>query len=83
MLAPADEIAETMMEAILGDLAPKAGAPVLLFVNGFGGTPLMELYLMYDAREADLRSPQGIDDRPLAGGQLHDLAGHGRLLASR
>jgi dihydroxyacetone kinase-like protein len=48
-VAPADEIAETVMEAILGDLAPKAGTPVLLFVNGFGGTPLMELYLMYDA----------------------------------
>jgi len=48
-VAPADEIAHTMMEAILGDLKPKASAPVLLFVNGFGGTPLMELYLMYDA----------------------------------
>jgi len=48
-LAPADEIARTMMEAITSDLAPKAGAPLLLLVNGFGGTPLMELYLMYDA----------------------------------
>jgi dihydroxyacetone kinase-like protein len=48
-LAPADDIARTMMDAIAGDLAPKAGAPLLLLVNGFGGTPLMELYLMYDA----------------------------------
>jgi phosphoenolpyruvate---glycerone phosphotransferase subunit DhaK len=48
-LAPADEIARTMMEAITSDLAPKAGTPLLLLVNGFGGTPLMELYLMYDA----------------------------------
>ena len=48
-VAPADEIAASMMEAILGDLQPKAGAPVLLFLNGFGATPLMELYLMYDA----------------------------------
>ncbi len=48
-LAPADEIAASMMEAILGDLQPKTGAPALLFVNGFGATPLMELYLMYDA----------------------------------
>jgi phosphoenolpyruvate---glycerone phosphotransferase subunit DhaK len=48
-LAPADEIARTMMEAITSDLAPKAGAPLLLLVNGFGGTPLMELYLVYDA----------------------------------
>ena len=48
-LAPADEIAHTMMEAITGDLAPRPDAPLLLLVNGFGGTPLMELYLMYDA----------------------------------
>jgi phosphoenolpyruvate---glycerone phosphotransferase subunit DhaK len=48
-LAPADEIARSMMDAIVGDLAPKTGAPLLLLVNGFGGTPLMELYLMYDA----------------------------------
>jgi phosphoenolpyruvate---glycerone phosphotransferase subunit DhaK len=48
-LAPADEIARTMMDAIVGDLTPKTGAPLLLLVNGFGGTPLMELYLMYDA----------------------------------
>ena len=47
-LAPADEIAHTMMEAITGELAPKAGDQFLLLVNGFGGTPLMELYLMYD-----------------------------------
>ncbi len=48
-LASADEIARTMMDAIVGDLAPKTGAPLLLLVNGFGGTPLMELYVMYDA----------------------------------
>jgi dihydroxyacetone kinase-like protein len=48
-LAPADAIAETMLGAIHADLGPKRGAKVLLLVNGFGGTPLMELYLMYDA----------------------------------
>ena len=48
-LVPADEVVRGMMDAIVSDLAPKAGAPLLLLVNGFGGTPLMELYLMYDA----------------------------------
>ena len=38
-----------MMTAIAGDLAAKPGSEVLLLVNGFGGTPAMELYLMYDA----------------------------------
>ncbi len=48
-LAGADEIANKMLGAITTDLAPPSGGKVLLFVNGFGGTPLMELYLMYDA----------------------------------
>ena len=45
-LAPADAIAQEIVSAILGDLSPKAGTNVLLLVNGFGGTPAMELYLM-------------------------------------
>ena len=36
-----------MVEAVLGDLAPAAGARVLPFVNGMGGTPQLELYLLY------------------------------------
>ena len=57
-LTKADSIAEEMVGAIVGDLSPRAGQPVLLFVNGFGGTPAMELYLMYDAarRELDKRN---------------------------
>jgi dihydroxyacetone kinase-like protein len=45
-LAGADDIAAELLGAILADLSPKRGDPVLLLVNGFGGTPLMELYLM-------------------------------------
>jgi phosphoenolpyruvate---glycerone phosphotransferase subunit DhaK len=48
-LASADAIAEDMLGAIFGDLAPPAGSECLLLVNGFGGTPLMELYLMVNA----------------------------------
>jgi dihydroxyacetone kinase-like protein len=48
-LASAQGIADEMIEAIVSDLTPKAGAPVLLFVNGFGATPLLELYLMVEA----------------------------------
>jgi len=44
---PAQELVNELMEAILGDLQPKPGAQVLLHVNGFGGTPLIELYLLY------------------------------------
>jgi dihydroxyacetone kinase-like protein len=46
-LKSADDIAEEMVAAIAGDLGVRGDA--LLFVNGFGGTPAMELYLMYNA----------------------------------
>jgi Dihydroxyacetone kinase len=48
-LAPADAIAEELVGAILKDLAPKPGSEVLLLVNGFGATPLIELYLMVNS----------------------------------
>ncbi|HEX3209287.1 MAG TPA: dihydroxyacetone kinase subunit DhaK [Geminicoccaceae bacterium] len=48
-LANADAIAEQMVGAICESLELERGQPVLLLVNGFGGTPLMELYLMYQA----------------------------------
>jgi dihydroxyacetone kinase-like protein len=45
-LGTADAIAAELMAAILADLAPPAGSQVLLLTNGFGATPLMELYLV-------------------------------------
>ncbi len=47
-LAPAAEIAGMLLTPILEDLPFKAGDTVLLFVNGMGGTPLIELYVMYN-----------------------------------
>ncbi|TIM46227.1 MAG: dihydroxyacetone kinase subunit DhaK [Mesorhizobium sp.] len=48
-LKSADAIAEEICAAISGDLGDQAKGPALLFVNGFGGTPLMELYLVYNS----------------------------------
>ena len=48
-LASADAIAGELVGTILKDLGAKRGSPVLLFVNGFGGTPALELYLMANA----------------------------------
>ena len=48
-LKPADAIAKEMVDAIVADLREQARGEALLLVNGFGGTPLMELYLMYHA----------------------------------
>lgn len=47
-LAPAREIAALLVEPILADLPFAQGDRVLCFVNGMGGTPLLELYLMFD-----------------------------------
>jgi dihydroxyacetone kinase-like protein len=48
-LTDADGIATELVGAILKDLALKPGQPVILLVNGFGGTPSLELYLMVNA----------------------------------
>ncbi|WFP63219.1 dihydroxyacetone kinase subunit DhaK [Mesorhizobium sp. WSM4904] len=48
-LKSADAIAEEVCAAIVGDLGDRAKGPALLFVNGFGATPSMELYLMYNS----------------------------------
>ncbi|MSS76338.1 MAG: dihydroxyacetone kinase subunit DhaK [Methyloglobulus sp.] len=47
-LKSATEIVEQVAMIIDEELQPKQGQEVLLHVNGFGGTPLMELYLLYD-----------------------------------
>ena len=46
-----------MVEAVLSDLEPADGAKVLPFVNGMGGTPQLELYLLYGEVEDALRRP--------------------------
>jgi phosphoenolpyruvate---glycerone phosphotransferase subunit DhaK len=47
-LAPASEIAEMLVEPILADLPFTKGDSVIAFVNGLGGTPLIELYVMFN-----------------------------------
>jgi len=47
-LAPAKEIAELLVEPIVSDLPFNDGDAVIAFVNGLGGTPLIELYVMYN-----------------------------------
>ncbi len=72
-LAGADAIADEMVGAILNDLAPAPGAQALLLVNGFGGTPAMELYLMVNAALRVLRSSGVTVNRFLAGSYVTSL----------
>jgi dihydroxyacetone kinase-like protein len=50
-LAPAASVVERLATAIVEDLPYQPGDEVLAFVNGMGGTPLIELYIVY--RELD------------------------------
>ena len=76
-LAPASEIAAMLVEPILADLPFTRGDPVIAFVNGLGGTPLIELYVMYNEVNKILGG-HGVHDRAVAGRLLHHLARHGR-----
>jgi phosphoenolpyruvate---glycerone phosphotransferase subunit DhaK len=46
-LAPANAIVDELLEAVASDLPYKAGDDVALMINGMGGTPISELYLLY------------------------------------
>ena len=48
ILKTAAEITDMMMQAIIDDLPFKKGDRVILMLNGMGGTPLIELYLLYN-----------------------------------
>lgn len=47
-LTSAAEIVNHLAEAIDQELKPQKNQPALLHINGFGATPLMELYLVYE-----------------------------------
>ena len=46
---PAAKIVERLASAVVEDLPYNEGDEVLAFVNGMGGTPLIELYIVYRA----------------------------------
>ena len=56
----ADAIIDEVFEAVAGDLPFKSGDKVGLMINGLGGTPISELYVLY--RHAALRAQKhGLD----------------------
>ena len=72
-LAGASAIAEKLVEPIVSDLPFTSGDSVLAFVNGMGGTPLLELYLMYH-EVAKLLEGHGITiSRSLVGSYITSL----------
>jgi dihydroxyacetone kinase-like protein len=72
-LASADRIAEEMVAAIAGDLGHEIRGEALLFINGFGGTPLMELYLMHYAARSQIEKHGARVARALVGNYVTSL----------
>jgi phosphoenolpyruvate---glycerone phosphotransferase subunit DhaK len=72
-LTEANDIAEQMVGAILSDYEGGASGPALLLVNGFGGTPSLELYLMYDAARRFLTKRGVAIARSLVGSYVTSL----------
>ncbi|MFE3100021.1 dihydroxyacetone kinase subunit DhaK [Nocardia tengchongensis] len=76
-LAPARDVAVLLLDPILADLPFAQGDRVLCFLNGMGGTPLIELYLMFDEVSRILRGHGIHIERSLVGPYVTalDMAG--------
>jgi dihydroxyacetone kinase-like protein len=70
---PAAEIVAEMAEAILGDLDAPSGSNVLAFVNGLGGTPTIELYVIYNELAKQLKERGLTATRSLVGDYITSL----------
>jgi len=53
-LASANEIVDELLEAVVSDLPFASGDRVALMINGLGGTPISELYILYGRAHAQL-----------------------------
>ena len=79
-LKPADQIVDYMMERILPDLPYQSGDEVAVLVNGLGGTPLEELYIMF-RRINQILEEKGIKCVYTKAGECAD--GHDRCFYQR
>ncbi len=72
-LASAAEVTEMLVNPIVEDLGLKAGDPVLAFINGMGGTPLIELYIVANEVAKLLRGRDITIARSLIGSYITSL----------
>jgi dihydroxyacetone kinase-like protein len=72
-LAPAHDVVEMMATAVVDDLPFSSGDNVLAFVNGMGGTPLIELYVVFNELQKFLKSRHITISRNLIGSYITSL----------
>ena len=58
-IKPANDLIDEMLEAVVTDLPYESGDEVGLMINGLGGTPISELYILY-ARAHEQLKDRGI-----------------------
>lgn len=76
----ARDIAALMVDEVLADLRPAPGAELLLMLNGLGGTPQLELYLLYGEIERRIRALGLLPQRSLVGNFVTSLDQAGAAL---
>lgn len=72
-MTTAAEMVKQLLDAIDEELKPQAGQKVLLHVNGFGGTPAMELYLVYNIAAEYWQEKGVVIERSLVGNYTTSL----------
>ncbi|MBV9452194.1 MAG: dihydroxyacetone kinase subunit DhaK [Streptosporangiaceae bacterium] len=77
-LAPAAELTAVALDAIQGDLS--VAGDLMVMVSGMGGTPLIELYLLYNEVRAYLNAHGGRIARNLVGNYITSLEMRGFLI---
>ncbi|MGW1494456.1 dihydroxyacetone kinase subunit DhaK [Streptomyces sp. NPDC002402] len=72
-LRPAKEIVATALDAILADQPLTAGDETIVMVNGLGGTPLIELYVVFNDVATALADKGVVIARSLVGNYVTSL----------
>jgi dihydroxyacetone kinase-like protein len=72
-LRPANEIAQTMVSAVLSDQPLPPGADTIVMLNGLGATPLIELYILFGEVAALLADSGVVIARSLVGNYVTSL----------
>jgi dihydroxyacetone kinase-like protein len=72
-LAPASVVVDRLASAVVEDLPYNSGDQVLAMVNGMGGTPLIELFIVYRELHGFLEERGITITRPLVGNYITSL----------
>jgi dihydroxyacetone kinase len=69
-VVPADELAARLLEPLVAELAPDPDAPLLLQLSGLGGTPPLELHVLFRGLVAALEREHGLKPARVLVGDL-------------